>query len=72
MHPCGKGGRLVSDDELYRAYLAGDVSALDTLALRYRERLTAYLAAIVHDLGDALLTVSAVLLLPAVRKSVNA
>lgn len=46
-------GRSVTDDELYRAYLSGDVSAIDTLALKYRERLTAYLAAIVHKADDA-------------------
>lgn len=43
----------MTDDELYSAYIAGDVSALDTLALRYRERLTAYLGAIVHNADDA-------------------
>ena len=42
-----------TDDELYRAYLSGDMPALDALALRYREHLTAYLAAIVHNVDDA-------------------
>ena len=42
-----------SDDELYRAYLAGDVSAFDALALRHRARLTAYLRALVHNADDA-------------------
>ncbi len=46
-------GKAVSDDELYRAYLAGDTSSLDALALRYREHLTAYFAAIVHHADDA-------------------
>lgn len=42
-----------TDDELYRAYLAGDVSAFDALALRHRARLTAYLRALVHNADDA-------------------
>ena len=43
----------MSDDELYRAYLAGDQSAGDALMLRYGDALTAYLAAFLHNAEDA-------------------
>ncbi len=43
----------MSDDQLYRAYLAGDASAGDRLMLRYSDALTAYLAAFVHSAEDA-------------------
>ena len=42
-----------SDDELYRAFLSGDTAALDTLALRYRERLIAYLSPMIRNAEDA-------------------
>ena len=42
-----------SDDELYRAFLSGDTEALDTLALRYRERLIAYLSPMIRNAEDA-------------------
>jgi RNA polymerase sigma-70 factor (ECF subfamily) len=48
-----KGGKAVSDDKLYRAYLAGDQSAGDQLMLRYADGLTAYLAAFLHNDEDA-------------------
>ena len=37
-----------SDDELYQAFLLGDVAALDTLVLRHRERLIAYLRSLLR------------------------
>ena len=40
-------------DELYRAYLAGDASAGDTLMLRLGDALVAYLTAFLHDPQDA-------------------
>ena len=43
----------MSDDELYRAYLAGDQPAGDQLMLRYADGLTAYLAAFLPSLEDA-------------------
>ena len=43
----------MSDDELYRRYLAGDSSAGDTLMLRYADTLTAYLCAFLHNPQDA-------------------
>ena len=43
----------MSDDELYRQYLAGDQSAGDQLMLRYADTLTAYLDAFVHNVQDA-------------------
>ncbi len=43
----------MSDDELYRAYLAGDMSAGDTLMLRYGDALTRYLSSILHDANEA-------------------
>ena len=43
----------MSDDELYRAYLAGDQPAGDSLMLRYADALTAYLAAFLHNAEDA-------------------
>lgn len=42
-----------NDDELYQAFLLGDIAALDTLVLRYRERLTAYLNTMLHSTEDA-------------------
>ena len=44
---------MCSDDELYQAFLLGDTDALDTLALRYRERLIAYLRPIIRSAEDA-------------------
>lgn len=43
----------MTDDELYRAYLAGDEAAGDALMLRCRSALTAYLAAFLHNAEDA-------------------
>ena len=43
----------MSDDELYRTYLAGDMSAGDTLMLRYGDALTKYLSSLLHDMNDA-------------------
>lgn len=43
----------MSDDELYRQYLAGDQPAGDQLMLRYADVLTAYLDAFVHNYQDA-------------------
>lgn len=42
-----------TDDELYRAYLAGDKSAGDALMLRYGDTLTEYLSAFLHNAQDA-------------------
>ena len=44
---------MASDDELYRQYLAGDLSAGDLLMLRYGDQLTAYLDAFLHNPHDA-------------------
>lgn len=43
----------VTDDRLYREYLAGDTCAGDTLMLRYADPLTAYLDAFLHNAQDA-------------------
>ena len=43
----------MSDDELYRAYLAGDDAAGDTLMLRYARSLTAFISAYLHNTWDA-------------------
>lgn len=43
----------MSDDELYRAYLAGDTEAGDQLMLRHGDALTAYLCAFLHNPQDA-------------------
>lgn len=43
----------MSDDELYRQYLAGDPSAGDTLMLRHADALTAYLCGFLHSPQDA-------------------
>ncbi len=43
----------MSDDELYSAYLAGDMSAGDTLMLRLGDALTGYLSSLLHDANDA-------------------
>ena len=43
----------MSDDDLYRRYLAGDPSAGDQLMLRYADVLTAYLDAFLHNVQDA-------------------
>ncbi|MBE7004860.1 MAG: sigma-70 family RNA polymerase sigma factor [Ruminococcaceae bacterium] len=48
-----EGGRAVSDEELYRAYLAGDEAGLRQLMERYGDSLTLYLNGYVHDLSDA-------------------
>lgn len=45
--------RVNSDDELYEAFLLGDTAALDTLVLRYRERLIAYLNSMIRNAEDA-------------------
>ena len=42
-----------SDDELYQAFLLGDTAALDTLVLRHRERLIAYLSSMLRSTEDA-------------------
>ena len=43
----------MTDDQLYRDYLAGDRTAGDRLMLRYGDSLTAYLDAFLHDPQDA-------------------
>ncbi len=43
----------MTDDELYRAYLAGESSAGDALMLRYARGLTIYLDAFLHNVQDA-------------------
>ena len=43
----------MTEDELYRAYLAGDRAAGDELLLRCRAVLTAYLTAFLHSAEDA-------------------
>ena len=43
----------MSDDELYRQYLAGDQSAGDQLMIRYADSLTAYLNGFLHNPQDA-------------------
>ena len=43
----------MSDDALYRQYLAGDPSAGDALMLKWADALTAYLAALLHNDQDA-------------------
>ena len=43
----------MTDDQLYRTYLAGDQSAGDELMLRYGDALTAYLDAFIHNVQDA-------------------
>ncbi|MBR2831792.1 MAG: sigma-70 family RNA polymerase sigma factor [Oscillospiraceae bacterium] len=43
----------MSDDQLYREYLAGDQSAGDRLMLQNSDALTAYLAAFLHNAQDA-------------------
>ena len=43
----------MSDDQLYRQYLAGDQSAGDQLMLRYADMLTAYLDGFIHNAQDA-------------------
>ena len=42
-----------TDDELYQAFLQGDISAMDTLALRHRVHLMTYLNTILHSHEDA-------------------
>ena len=44
---------MVSDDELYQAFLMGDTASLDTLVLRYRTRLIAYLCSMSRNPEDA-------------------
>ena len=44
---------MISDDELYRQYLAGNASAGDQLMLRYGGQLVAYLDAFLHNAQDA-------------------
>ena len=44
---------MIRDDELYRQYLAGDVSAGDQLMLQCSDALTAYLDAFLHNAHDA-------------------
>ena len=43
----------MSDEALYRLYLAGDEAGLRQLMERYGDSLTLYLNGYVHDLGDA-------------------
>ena len=43
----------MTDDELYRQYLAGDQAAGDALILRWSDALTAYLDAFLHNMQDA-------------------
>ena len=43
----------MSDDQLYRAYLAGDPSAGDRLMLNHGDALTAYLSGFLHSAEDA-------------------
>ena len=43
----------MTDDELYRQYLAGDQAAGDALMLRHADALTAYLNAFLHNAQDA-------------------
>lgn len=43
----------MTDEELYRAYLAGDEAGLRTLMERYGDSLTLYLSGYIHDLHDA-------------------
>ena len=43
----------MTDDELYRQYLAGDQASGDALMLRYGDVLTAYLSAFLHNVQDA-------------------
>ena len=43
----------MSEDELYRAYLAGDMSSGDALMLRCGDALTKYLSSLLHDTHDA-------------------
>lgn len=43
----------MSDDALYRQYLAGDPSAGDALMLKWADALTAYLYALLHNYQDA-------------------
>ena len=43
----------MSDDQLYKEYLAGNQSAGDELMLRYGDALTAYLDALLHNVQDA-------------------
>ena len=43
----------MTDDELYRQYLAGDQASGDALMLRYGDILTAYLNAFLHNVQDA-------------------
>ena len=43
----------MSDDQLYRSYLAGDQAAGDQLMLTYGDMLTGYLDAFVHNIQDA-------------------
>ena len=42
-----------SDDELYRCFLAGDVSAYDRLLIRYGDSLTFYICGYLHNIQDA-------------------
>ena len=43
----------MTDDELYRLFLAGDASAADVLMRKYTGRLILYLDAMVHNIRDA-------------------
>ena len=46
-------GEAMTDDQLYRQFLAGDQSAGDRLMLRYSDALTAYLDGFLHNAEDA-------------------
>ncbi len=43
----------MTDEELYRGYLAGDEAGLRELMERYGDSLTLYLNGYIHDTGDA-------------------
>ena len=45
--------RVLSDDELYSRFLAGEMSAADQLMIKYMGQLIMYLDAIIHDIRDA-------------------
>jgi RNA polymerase sigma-70 factor (ECF subfamily) len=47
------GLKAVTDEELYREYLAGDEAGLRELMERYGDSLTLYLNGYIHDPGDA-------------------
>lgn len=44
---------MISDGDLYKAYLAGDDSGLELLVERYGDRLSYYIKGYIHDLQDS-------------------